>query len=108
MITQLYQNLIGNALKFVDNSRPQINLTIESNKDRIIYGVKDNGIGINHKFADSIFEPFKRGGSEKKYEGSGIGLSICRNIVERHHGKIWVEPQSETGTHFKFTFGNFN
>ncbi len=108
LITQLYQNLIGNALKFVNDKNPQINITFNVNGDTKIFGVKDNGIGIDSKFTSSIFEPFKRVNSTKYIEGSGIGLAICKKIVERHGGNIWVESQLGGGTHFKFTLGNIN
>ncbi len=108
LITQLYQNLIGNALKFKDQSTPQISLTIQNENENIIYGVKDNGIGVSPEYIESIFEPFKRGKSTKEVEGSGIGLAICRKIVERHNGNIWVESQPGKGTHFKFTLGSLN
>ncbi len=103
LLTQLYQNLIGNALKFSGDQRPIIQLTFEEREGEQIFGVKDNGIGIEPKYAQQIFQPFKRLHGPAEYEGSGIGLAICRKIVERHGGKIWVESESGKGAHFRFT-----
>jgi PAS domain S-box-containing protein len=103
LLTQLYQNLIGNALKFSGDQRPIIQLTFEERDGDQIFGVKDNGIGIDPKYVQEIFKPFKRLHGPEKYEGSGIGLAICRKIVERHGGKIWVESESGKGAHFRFT-----
>ncbi|MGD0625419.1 MAG: PAS domain S-box protein [Thermodesulfobacteriota bacterium] len=103
LLTQLYQNLIGNALKFSGDQRPIIQLTFEEREGEQIFGVKDNGIGIEPKYTQQIFQPFKRLHGPAEYEGSGIGLAICRKIVERHGGKIWVESESGKGAHFRFT-----
>ena len=106
LLTELYQNLIGNALKFSGDQRPIIQLTFEERDGGQIFGVKDNGIGIEPKYAPQIFQPFRRlhGGAE--YEGSGIGLAICHKIVDRHGGKIWVESEPGKGAHFRFTFSH--
>lgn len=105
LLTQLYQNLIGNALKYTAPGRvPEIRITHDP--DSGAYGVKDNGIGIKPMFATQIFKPFKRLHSREEYEGSGIGLSICRKIVERHYGEIWVESEVGQGSHFKFNLGS--
>jgi light-regulated signal transduction histidine kinase (bacteriophytochrome) len=103
MLTQLYQNLLANALKFAAADRPQIRLTAERRDEQLILGVKDNGIGIEPKYAEQIFAPFKRLHGRGKYEGTGIGLAICSKTVERHGGKIWVESTPGRGAHFKFT-----
>jgi signal transduction histidine kinase len=102
MLTQLYQNLISNAIKFCDRRPPQIRITAEKADQRWVFGVADNGIGINPAYAKQIFRPFQRLHSPREYEGSGIGLSICQKAVERHGGEIWVEPTPEGGSHFKF------
>lgn len=106
MITQLYQNLIGNALKFIEQGvTPHLRLTFEMRDGQQVFGVKDNGIGIKPDYAEQIFAPFKRLHGRDKYEGSGIGLAICRKWVERLGGTIWVESQLGEGAHFLFTLG---
>ena len=103
LLTQFYQNLIGNALKFSGEQPPVIRLTAEEREGSMVFGVKDNGIGIEPKYAQQIFQPFRRLHSRTEYEGSGIGLAICRKIVERHGGEIWVESEPQKGAHFRFT-----
>lgn len=104
MLTQLYQNLIGNALKFVGcHQRPVVRLSAQRVAGEWEFGVWDNGIGIKPEYAEQIFEPFKQLHSRSEYQGSGIGLAICRKTVERHGGRIWVEPASGGGSQFKFT-----
>lgn len=107
LVTQLYQNLVSNALKFVKpDVTPMIHLTVEEADGEIVFGVRDNGIGIKPDYLQIIFSPFKRLHGRSEYEGSGIGLSICRKAVERHGGKIWVESEYGQGSHFKFTLGD--
>ena len=106
LLTQLYQNLIGNGLKFSGDQRPIIQLTFEEQDGTQVFGVKDNGIGIERKYAREIFKPFRRLHGRAEYEGSGVGLAICRKIVERHGGKIWVESEPGKGAHFRFTFSH--
>ena len=106
LLTELYQNLIGNALKFRGDQRPIIQLTVEERDGGRIFGVKDNGIGIEPKYAQQIFQPFRRLHGMAEYEGSGIGLAICHKIVARHGGKIWVESEPGKGAHFRFTFSH--
>jgi len=103
MLTQLYQNLIGNALKFVKGGPPLVRITAEKVNDEWVFGVQDDGIGINPSYMEQIFVPFKRLHNQTEYEGSGIGLAICKKVVERHDGKIWVESELGKGAHFKFT-----
>ena len=108
LLTQLYRNLIRNALKFSDKEHPRMEITVE-NKDGIsIFGVKDNGIGISTAYAEQIFLPFKMLHSQTEYEGTGIGLAICRKAIERHTGEIWVESEPGKGAHFKFTIRRRN
>jgi light-regulated signal transduction histidine kinase (bacteriophytochrome) len=104
LLTQLYQNLIGNALKFSGDQRPIIHLTFEEREGTQVFGVKDNGIGIEPNYAREVFKPFRRLHGRAEYEGSGVGLAICRKIVGRHGGKIWVESEPGKGAHFRFTF----
>jgi len=108
LLTQLYRNLISNALKFRDKEHPRMEITVE-NKDGVsIFGVKDNGIGISASYAEQIFLPFKMLHSQTEYEGTGIGLAICRKAIERHTGEIWVESEPGKGAHFKFTIRRRN
>ncbi len=102
LLSQVYQNLISNALKFTQDS-PTVTLTADEIGGRTILGVKDNGIGIDREFGDQVFAPFKRLHGQAAYPGTGVGLSICRKVVQRHGGQIWVESAQGTGSHFKFT-----
>ena len=101
MLTQLYQNLIGNALKFIRNGGPQVRLTFEKADGKRVFGVQDNGIGIKPEYGRQIFAPFKRLHGRTEYEGTGIGLAICHKMVERHGGEIWVESQPGTRSPFQ-------
>jgi signal transduction histidine kinase len=103
LLTQLYQNLISNALKYTEESPPRIHLDAALQDGKWLLGVRDNGIGINPEYAEQIFQPFKRLHGRGKFEGTGIGLAICRKVVERHHGRIWVESEEGKGAHFRFT-----
>jgi PAS domain S-box-containing protein len=101
-IIQLLQNLLGNSLKFCEIS-PKIHISAVEEKEYFQFSVKDNGIGIEPQYFDRIFSIFQRLHQKEEYEGTGIGLAICRRIVERHGGKIWVESIPGIGTTFKFT-----
>ena len=103
LLTQLYQNLLANAMKFIESGSPSIRLTAEQTGDTWTLGVRDNGIGIDPQYAEQIFAPFKRLHGITEFEGTGIGLALCRKTVERHGGKIWVESEPGKGAHFKFT-----
>ena len=103
LLTQLYQNLIGNALKFTSTGRPLIEMSAEEENGFWTLGVRDNGIGLKPEYAQQIFSPFKRLHGMAEFEGSGVGLAICRSCIERHGGKIWVESEPGKGAHFKFT-----
>jgi light-regulated signal transduction histidine kinase (bacteriophytochrome) len=100
---QLFQNLIGNAIKFRSGQKPEIHIDAERTNGDWRFAVKDNGIGIEQEYADRIFLIFQRLHTRDKYPGTGIGLSICKKIVERHGGKIWVESQPGQGSTFYFT-----
>ncbi|MGC2557905.1 MAG: ATP-binding protein [Terriglobales bacterium] len=102
-LVQLFQNLIGNALKFRGSKTPVVSVTAEQTKQETIFSVADNGIGIAPEHAELVFAIFKRLHSRTEYPGSGIGLAICKKIVERHGGKIWVESQPGHGCTFRFT-----
>jgi PAS domain S-box-containing protein len=103
LLTQLYQNLICNALKFVRDRQPAIRLTADFNQDSWTLGVLDNGIGIAPEYRQQIFGPFQRLHARNEYDGTGVGLAICQTTVDRHGGAIWVESQPGAGSHFKFT-----
>ena len=103
MLTQLYQNLISNAIKFAGPMHPIIRLTAERQQGGWTLGVRDNGIGIDPLHAQHIFDPFKRLHGRSQYDGSGLGLAVCRRIVRRHGGNIWVELEVDQGAYFKFT-----
>ena len=103
LLTQLYQNLIGNALKFAGEDQPVIQLTIDHDDKMWTLGVRDNGIGLEPEYAEQIFKPFKRLHGMAEYEGTGIGLSICQKAIERHNGTIWVDAEPGKGAHFQFT-----
>ena len=106
-IGQLFLNLIGNAIKFRGEATPKIEVKTELQDGEWLIAVRDNGIGINSKYAQRIFEIFQRLHSREKYPGTGIGLAICRKIVERHGGRIWMESELGQGTTFYFTFPVF-
>ena len=102
-LAQLFQNLIGNALKFRSDEPPRINVSVHREGSCWKFCVQDNGIGIEPKHRDRVFEMFKRLHSRDKYPGTGIGLAICKKIVERHGGRIWVESGLGRGSAFCFT-----
>lgn len=102
LLVELYQNLISNALKFSEQ-RPEIRITAAREDTRWIFGVQDNGIGIDPAYAEQIFLPFKRLHGNGHYKGTGIGLATCRKVVEAHNGTIWAESGQGRGTHFRFT-----
>ena len=100
---QLLQNLIGNALKYKSHENPIIKLSYAESKECYTFSVQDNGIGIDPKYTDKIFQLFQRLHTRKEYSGTGIGLSICKKIIERMKGEIWVESSLGKGSTFKFT-----
>ena len=102
-LTQVFQNLIGNALKFRSEAPPKIRVDACREEDYWRFSAHDNGIGIDAKFQDHIFEMFRRLHTRQQYDGSGIGLAICKKIVDRHGGRIWVESEPGQGATFHFT-----
>jgi light-regulated signal transduction histidine kinase (bacteriophytochrome) len=102
-ITQLFQNLLSNAIKFCQEMNPKIEIEIDRLEEELLFRVYDNGIGIEAEYRDRIFLVFQRLNRRADYPGTGIGLAICKKIVERHGGKIWVESQVERGSIFSFT-----
>jgi light-regulated signal transduction histidine kinase (bacteriophytochrome) len=103
-LSRLYQNLIGNALKFRREDAPlEIHLGARREGDHWVLSVRDNGIGIAPEHFERVFMIFQRLHTREKYSGTGIGLAICKRIVERHGGKIWVESTPGEGSTFYFT-----
>lgn len=102
-MTQVFQNLIANAIKFRGDAAPRISVGAKWKENEWIFSVRDNGIGINPLYSQKIFEIFQRLHSRDQYPGTGIGLAICRRIVERHGGRIWVESNEGGGSTFFFT-----
>lgn len=103
-VMRLLQNLVGNGLKYqAHDVLPKVHVGAQDKGGHWLFSVKDNGIGIEKKYHDSIFEPFKRLHSWQQYKGTGIGLAICKKIVENHGGKIWVESSPGEGCTFYFT-----
>lgn len=103
-IRQLFQNLLSNAIKFRNaKNAPLVEVSAEEKDGEWLFKIKDNGIGLDMKYKNKIFDIFSRLHTIDKYQGSGIGLALCKKIVERHGGKIWVESEQGKGTTFCFT-----
>jgi signal transduction histidine kinase len=102
-LVQLFQNLIGNAIKFRSDKQPHVHVSAESKENMWIFSVKDNGIGIHPRYGDRIFEVFQRLHGRGQYSGTGIGLAICKKIVERHGGRISVQSKEGEGATFYFS-----
>lgn len=104
-LLQLFQNLIGNAIKYQKDESPVIQISCTEQEEEYLFEIKDNGIGIDPAFHEKIFVIFHRLHSRSEYTGTGIGLAICKKIVERHNGKIWVKSMPGQGSSFFFTLG---
>jgi len=104
-LVQLFQILIGNGLKYRRHEDPRIQVSAELGDGEWLFSVRDNGLGIDPRYHDQIFGIFKRVHG-KEYPGNGIGLAVCKKIVEQRHGRIWVESEPEQGSTFYFTLPN--
>lgn len=102
-LAQLFQNLLGNAIKFHGATPARIHVGAKREANRWVFSVRDNGIGIDPQYFERIFVVFQRLHSKDEYPGTGIGLALCRKIVERHRGTIWVESEPGKETTFFFT-----
>ena len=102
-LQQIFQNLIGNALKYRDQTQPRIHVSAVNRGADWCFSVADNSIGIDPKYKEKIFGVFKRLHHDRKYSGTGIGLAICHRVVERYGGRIWVESEPGRGSTFFFT-----
>jgi light-regulated signal transduction histidine kinase (bacteriophytochrome) len=100
---QLFQNLIGNAIKFRADRPPQIHIGVTDAQDFWQFCVRDNGIGIEPQYFERVFQVFQRLHTRREYKGTGIGLAICKKIIERHGGRIWVQSELGQGSTFYFT-----
>ena len=100
---QVFQNLILNGIKFCSEDAPKIHIAADRKANELVFSVQDNGIGIDPQYSERIFEIFKRLHKRVEYSGTGIGLAICKKIVERHGGCIWVESELGKGSTFYFT-----
>ncbi len=102
-ISRLFQNLLSNAIKFGPGENATVGIYAHEKEDSWLFGIRDNGIGIEEENFEKIFEIFARLHSKEAYEGSGIGLAVCKKIVESHGGKIWVTSEKGKGSTFHFT-----
>ena len=102
-MTQLFQNLIANGMKFRRSAAPRIHVGASRKDEEWLFTVKDDGIGIERQYFERIFLLFQRLHTRREYPGTGIGLTICKKIVERHGGRIWIESVPGEGSTFFFT-----
>jgi chemotaxis family two-component system sensor kinase Cph1 len=102
-LLQLFQNLIGNAIKYRSSEAPMVRVSASRQGDSWVFSVQDNGIGIAEQYHPRIFQLFQRLHSQKQYSGTGIGLAICQRIVDRHGGRLWVESEPNRGSTFYFS-----
>jgi light-regulated signal transduction histidine kinase (bacteriophytochrome) len=103
LLSQVFQNLIGNALKFQKGAEPVVELSARREDERWVFGVRDEGIGIAPEHGEKIFKLFGRLHGRDEYPGNGVGLSLCKKVVERHGGDIWLDPLPQKGSTFYFS-----
>ena len=102
-LVAVFQNLIDNSIKYHGDQPPRVHVSAVESGDGWLFSFKDNGIGIDAEYAERIFVIFQRLHTRTKYAGSGIGLAICKKVIERHGGRIWVESEAKNGSNFRFT-----
>jgi two-component system, chemotaxis family, sensor kinase Cph1 len=102
-LAQVFQNLIGNAIKYRSPERPRIHVGCASTADGWVFSVADNGIGVRPEYAERIFLPFMRLHAQAQYPGTGLGLAICRRVVAAHGGVMWLDSKPGAGATFYFT-----
>lgn len=103
-IKQLFTNLISNAIKYTKPEiNPEVSISVRERKDHYEFSVTDNGIGIKPEYQEKVFQIFQRLHNKSEYDGTGIGLALCKKIVDHHSGKIWLESEYDKGTSFFFT-----
>ncbi len=107
-LIQLFTNLINNAFKFQREQPPRIHVGVEESPDQWVFSVSDNGIGIEAQYLERIFRVFQRLHSRREYAGAGIGLAICKKVVEHHGGSIWVKSEPNVGSSFYFSIPKIN
>jgi signal transduction histidine kinase len=103
LLIRVFQNLISNAIKYSDERPAEIYVSGRRAADEWVFSVRDNGIGIDPQYHEQIFEPFRRLRHKREYAGTGVGLAICKQIIERHGGRMWVESEQGKGATFIFT-----
>jgi light-regulated signal transduction histidine kinase (bacteriophytochrome) len=103
LLALVFQNLIGNALKFRSEAAPEVRVGVDRRDGEWLITIADNGIGIEPQYAERVFVIFQRLHPKQEYPGTGIGLAMCRKIVEYHGGSIWLDTEADSGTVFRFT-----